>query len=427
MNDDPRATSTGSATSSTVARSMPPCAASEPLTRSADPDVAGDAWLLIGTARYRLDDEPGALIAWRSAADTNGESAWLGWRSAAEQLVRDGDLDDAITAYREADRRAPVAERGAIANRIAWLLKETGHDFDARRQFNRARGALRDVRSPPSRTPSSASASALFGIDARPEPGCDARGRLPRRQRRPAGQCEPDQRLRGRAGRVVAHLHERLLPPRHHPSRLQHVRAVPVRLDRRAHVRAGSSTPPSTCSAPPAAACSPSSSTRAQFAAGASGAIFGIIGLLFVVSRRHHAVLGREARSVMAGIGTYLVFLLSSRSSFRASAWTGHLGGLVVGRHARLPPAADGGRDDGRDVADADGPAALGRDAPPDASGRVRRRCRAARGRLISRRGAFPRLTAGAAAPSMPIPTEERHRPGRVPDDRGPHERAGMV
>ena len=46
-----------------------------------------------------------------------------------------------IASYREADRRAPPMERGAIANRIAWLLKETGHDFAARRQFNRARGA----------------------------------------------------------------------------------------------------------------------------------------------------------------------------------------------------------------------------------------------------------------------------------------------
>src|SRR5918994_431924 len=95
----------------------------EPLTRHAEPDVAG------------------ALAAWQQAANAGGATAWLGWRSVAEQLVRDGDLESAITAYREADRRAPAAERGPIANRIAWLLKETGPDFAARRQFNRARGA----------------------------------------------------------------------------------------------------------------------------------------------------------------------------------------------------------------------------------------------------------------------------------------------
>ena len=69
----------------------------------------------------------------------------------------------------------------------------------------------------------------------------------------------------------------------------------------------------------------------AQFAAGASGAIFGLIGLLFVVSRRHQAVLGREARTLMAGIGSYLVFLIVFTFVFPGISWTGHLGGLAVG------------------------------------------------------------------------------------------------
>src|SRR5688572_31459345 len=77
-----------------------------PLTGHPDPVLAGDAWLAIGTARYRADDEPGALAAWQQAAHAEGPRAWLGWRSVAEQLVRDGDLEGAIGAYREADRRA---------------------------------------------------------------------------------------------------------------------------------------------------------------------------------------------------------------------------------------------------------------------------------------------------------------------------------
>src|SRR5918999_890022 len=139
-------------------------AIADTLTVNADPDVAGDAWLVIGTARYRTDDEAGALDAWRSAADAGGRSAWLGWRSVAEQLVRDGELTGAIEAYREADRRAPAAERGAIANRIAWLLKETGHDFAARRQFNRARGAYATY-APLVTYAIIAICVALFGID----------------------------------------------------------------------------------------------------------------------------------------------------------------------------------------------------------------------------------------------------------------------
>ena len=68
-----------------------------------------------------------------------------------------------------------------------------------------------------------------------------------------------------------------------------------------------------------------------QFAAGASGAIFGLIGLLFAVSRRHHAVLGREARPVKAGIGSYLVCRLLFTFIVPGISWTGHLGGLAVG------------------------------------------------------------------------------------------------
>jgi membrane associated rhomboid family serine protease len=67
------------------------------------------------------------------------------------------------------------------------------------------------------------------------------------------------------------------------------------------------------------------------FAAGASGALFGLIGLLFVVSRRHHAVLGPQARRMMAGIGGYLVFLLIFTFVVPGISWTGHLGGLAVG------------------------------------------------------------------------------------------------
>jgi membrane associated rhomboid family serine protease len=68
-----------------------------------------------------------------------------------------------------------------------------------------------------------------------------------------------------------------------------------------------------------------------QEAAGASGAIFGIVGLLFAVSRRHHAMLGRDARRMMGGLGTYLVFLLIFTFAVPNISWTGHVGGLVVG------------------------------------------------------------------------------------------------
>ena len=71
----------------------------------------------------------------------------------------------------------------------------------------------------------------------------------------------------------------------------------------------------------------------APVSGGASGAIFGLIGMLFVVSRRHHAVLGREARTMIAGIrrssSIYLPRLFTF--VFPGISWTGHVGGLIVG------------------------------------------------------------------------------------------------
>ena len=75
-----------------------------PLSGHPDPELSTDALLAIGTARYRLDDEAGAVVAWRAAAERAGSQAWIGWRSVAEQMVRDGELEEAIAAYREADR-----------------------------------------------------------------------------------------------------------------------------------------------------------------------------------------------------------------------------------------------------------------------------------------------------------------------------------
>ena len=116
-------------------------AIAEPLTRHSDPDVAGEAWLTIGTARYRTDDEPGALdgLALRSRDRRPQCLARMAERRrAARPRRRSRGCRRRVPRGRSP--RAP-AERGAIANRIAWLLKETGHDFAARRQFNRARGA----------------------------------------------------------------------------------------------------------------------------------------------------------------------------------------------------------------------------------------------------------------------------------------------
>ncbi|MEO6578288.1 MAG: rhomboid family intramembrane serine protease [Candidatus Limnocylindria bacterium] len=301
----------------------------ESLTRDSNPDLAGEAWILIGMARYRLDDEEGALVAWKAAADAGGSSAWLGSRSAAEQYVRDGNLDDAIAAYREAERRAPASERGPIANRIAWLLKETGHDFAARRQFNRARGAYA-THVPIVTYAIIGICVALFGIDIILSGGATLGGGFLGGQPGPLGQDNLINAFfvaRGEWWRIITSAFFHLGPV--HLAFNMYVLYLYGQIAERMYGRAEFAAIYLLCAAGGSVLTILADPT--QFAAGASGAIFGIIGLLFVVSRRHHAVLGREARSMTAGIGTYLIFLLVFTFLVPGISLTGHIGGLIVG------------------------------------------------------------------------------------------------
>ena len=300
-----------------------------PLTAHSDPEVAGAAWILVGTARYRQDDEEGALAAWQSGANAGGSTAWVGWRSMAEQRVRNGELEDAIAAYREADRRAPPHERGAIANRIAWLLKETGHDFAARRQFNRARGAyasytgfvtfaiigacviafLADV----VLTGGASLSGGLFGGGGGPVVEAAAvRGR---------------EVASGEWWRILTSAFVHLGPL--HLAMNMYVLYLYGQVAEQMYGRVEYAAIYLLC----AAGGSVATILFQPFpgAAGASGAIFGIVGLLFVVTRRHHAVVGREARMVLAGLGTYIIILLVFTFAVPGISWTGHLGGLAVG------------------------------------------------------------------------------------------------
>jgi membrane associated rhomboid family serine protease len=301
----------------------------EPLTRHPEAAIAGEAWLLIGTARYRADDEEGALAAWKPAATAGGPSAWLGWRSAAEQQVRDGDLEAAITSYREADRRAPAAERGAIANRIAWLLKETGHDFAARRQFNRARGAYATY-TPIVTYAIIAICVALFGVDVVLSRGATLGGGMLGGSVGPIGEQNLINAFyvaQGEWWRIFTSAFFHLGPI--HLAFNMYVLYLYGQIAERMYGHIEYALIYLLCAAGGSVLTILLDPT--QFAAGASGAIFGLVGLLFVVSRRHHAVLGAQARTMMAGIGSYLIFLLIFTFIVPGISWTGHLGGLAVG------------------------------------------------------------------------------------------------
>ncbi len=290
------------------------------------PQLAGDAWQLIGTARYRLDDEDGALVAWQRAAEAGGDGAWLGWRSVAEQHVRNGDLEEAIGAYREADRRAPTQERGAIANRIAWLLKETGHDFAARRQFNRARGAYATYAAYVTWAVVAINV-AVFLLDGvlsqfQTFDLMNFGGPLVE-----AGAVHAPSVAAGEWWRLItsAFLHLGLLHLAFNMYALWLFGPIIEQLY--GHVEyavlyvlcaLGGSV--LTILLQPESA-----------AAGASGAIFGLFGLAFVVSRRRHLLLGPQARAILSQVGTLLVLNLVITFVVPGISWTGHLGGLAVG------------------------------------------------------------------------------------------------
>jgi membrane associated rhomboid family serine protease len=108
-----------------------------------EPEITAAALLGSGDALYRMDDEIRAAEAW--AAVTNlpeTMSTYRAWRNLAGVRVRSGDLGEAMDAYREADRRAPAEDKSEIAARLGWLAKETGNAGAANRYFARSRGAL---------------------------------------------------------------------------------------------------------------------------------------------------------------------------------------------------------------------------------------------------------------------------------------------
>jgi membrane associated rhomboid family serine protease len=106
-----------------------------------DPVVTAAALLGLGESLYRLDQDDAAIATWESILELpETPSTYHAWRNIAAARVREGDLGGAIAAYREADRRAPLDDKAEIANRLGWLAKETGDTRSSRRYFAAGRG-----------------------------------------------------------------------------------------------------------------------------------------------------------------------------------------------------------------------------------------------------------------------------------------------
>ncbi len=106
-----------------------------------DASVTAAAMIGLGEALYRLDDDASALANWEAATDLpENEHTYAAWRNVAAARVRANDLRGAMTAYREADRRAPQQDKPEIASRMGWLSKQLGDTGASNRYFSRARG-----------------------------------------------------------------------------------------------------------------------------------------------------------------------------------------------------------------------------------------------------------------------------------------------
>ena len=76
---------------------------------------------------------------------------------------------------------------------------------------------------------------------------------------------------------------------------------------------------------------------------GASGAIFGLFGVGFIVWRRRHLILSQRARAILSQVGPLLVLNLVLTFAVPGISWTGHVGGLAVGAVIGMLVAPTGG------------------------------------------------------------------------------------
>lgn len=283
-----------------------------------DPAVTAAALLGLGEARYRLDDDDAAVATWEAVLELpETPSTYPAWRNIAAARVREGDLRGAIAAYREADRRAPPEDKAEIANRLGWLAKETGNSGASRRYFARGRGA----------GPAFPLTWLIIGLTAvvsfvamSPEGGSVL------------------QALWLDKGAVAAGEYYRLWTVTlvHDPNSLLH-----LFFNMYALYIAGPLVEQLygsrlfvvfylLCAAAGSVASFVFGSDIPSV--GASGAIFGLFGLLLAASRTHHPVLDRRGRSLVGQIGMLIVINLAFGFVFGGLIDnSAHVGGLLAG------------------------------------------------------------------------------------------------
>ena len=297
-----------------------------------DPELHVAAALGIAECRYRLDEDEAAVAAWEQATRAPETAlAWLAWRRLAEARVRGGDLRGALAAYQQAERRAPATERPRIQSRLGWLNKETGNQGAADRYFGRARA---------SGTVTPIVTWTILAITV----GIGVASLLDRELAALAFDLFALDKEAVAGGEVyrllsVVLVHDNRLPI-HLLSNMYALFLVgPLVEGLYGRVRFLA-----------AYALAAAAGSTASFvinpdvpSVGASGAIFGLFGLLFVALRVHKPALSRQAMSLAGQVGFLIVVNLVI--GFTLSAFidnAAHVGGLLAGGWFGLvvPPVA---------------------------------------------------------------------------------------
>jgi membrane associated rhomboid family serine protease len=284
-----------------------------------DAAVTAAALLGVGNVFFRASEEDQALASWRAAVAV-GEtpSSYPAWRSIAAELIRRNSRPEAIKAYREADRRAPASDKAEIAERLGWLAKETDNAGAVQRYVARSRGAGL----PLSITYAIIAITVVAYLVAPPDNNPDSIfGRL---------LLDKGLVATGEYWRLftVALLHENPLHLAFNMYALYIVGPVVERIygwklylfmylacDLAASVASFVFGDPLIGSV------------------GASGAIFGLFGCLFVAGRLHNPILDRQSRNLAAQVGTLIIFNLVYGFTLGAGSIDifAHVGGLLAG------------------------------------------------------------------------------------------------
>jgi membrane associated rhomboid family serine protease len=298
-------------------------------TASSDRDVAAAGFYGLGNVLYRLDRETEAREAWEQATSRgdNTSVAYRAWRQVAAALVREGNLSGALEAYRHCEKLAPREDRPEIASRLGWLNKETGNTGAAQKYFARSRGdALA-----PFMTYLIIAVTVVTSLSA-------MSGALTPEGYLRAGSLEAQLSLLPLA---VAHGdYYRLLSVAlvHDPASILHLLFnmyalwYAGQLVERMYGSWLLLVLYAICGIAGGAASFAFGLPASGWGVGASGAIFGLFGIVLVSTRFHHAILDARSRAVASQVGVLIVLnLVIGLTGLLNVDNFAHVGGLLAG------------------------------------------------------------------------------------------------